>query len=104
MASVIVIARVRPRAESRAELLGLLDEVQAASRLDDGCEQYGYHAELTDPDSLVAVEEWRDMPALQAHLRQPHVGRLVAALPALVTEPPSIVVHQIASSGNLPLP
>ena len=70
---VIVIARFRPRPERRDEFVALLEEVQAASRRDDGCLHYGYYTEITDPLSFIAVEEWRDQEALAAHLRQPHV-------------------------------
>ena len=36
------------------------EEVQAASRRDDGCLHYGYYSEISDPLSFIAVEEWRD--------------------------------------------
>jgi quinol monooxygenase YgiN len=101
---IIVIARVRLRADRRDDALALLREVQDASRADDGCLSYGYHTEIADPDSLVAVEEWQDSAALEAHLRQPHVGRLIGALADFVAEPPRIVAHEVASSGPLPLP
>ena len=80
---VIVIARFRPRPDRRDDLVALLEEVQAASRRDDGFLHYGYYTEITDPLSFIAVEEWRDNEALAAHLRQPHVARLIAALPEL---------------------
>ncbi len=99
MPVVIVIARVRPRPDMRAELTALLEEVQEASRRDDGCVNYGYYAEITDPDSLIAVEEWRDIAALEAHLRQPHVLRLVEALPGMIAEPPTIVAHEVVASS-----
>ena len=67
--------------------MALLEEVQAASRRDDGCLHYGYYTEITDPLSFIAVEEWRDEEALAAHLRQPHVARLIAALPELGETP-----------------
>jgi len=104
MAHVIVIARVRPKADSRAAFLALLEEVQEASRRDDGCVSYGYYAEITDPDGLIALEEWRDMSALEDHLRQPHVQRLVEALPGMISEPPTIVAHEVSSSNAVPLP
>lgn len=100
---VIVIARVRPKPESREDLLALLAEVEAASRTDDGCLNYGYYAGITDADDCVAVEEWRDEEALRAHLTTPHVRRLVEALPGLIDGAPSIIAHEIASSGPLPL-
>lgn len=102
MATVIVIAHVRPAPESRAEFLALLEEVQEASRQEDGCVEYGYYAGIADPDSLVAVEEWRDMPALEVHLRQPHIQKLVDALPGMIAEPPRIVAHEVSGSGQLP--
>jgi quinol monooxygenase YgiN len=101
---VIVIARVRPRPDRREELLALLREVQEASRRDDGCLNYGYYEELADPDALIAVEEWRDGDALAAHLRRPHVAKLVQALPDLVAAAPEIAAHEVARSGPLPLP
>jgi quinol monooxygenase YgiN len=101
---VIVIARVRPRRDRRREFVELLEEVQAASRGDDGCLHYGYHVEITDPDAFIAVEEWRDMAALEGHLRTPHVARLVAALPEMLEGAPEIAAHEVARSGPLPRP
>ena len=101
---VIVIARFRPRPERREDLVALLEEVQAASRGDAGCLHYGYYTEITDSLSFIAVEEWRDRDALAAHLRQPHVARLIAALPELGDEGLEIAAHEVASSGPLPLP
>lgn len=101
---VIVIARFRPHPERRDELVALLEEVQAASRRDDGCLNYGYYTEITEPLSFIAVEEWRDMDALEAHLRQPHVGKLIAGLPELGAGAPEIAAHEVATSGPLPLP
>jgi quinol monooxygenase YgiN len=75
---LIVIARFRPRPDRRDDLVALLEEVQAASRRDEGCLHYGYDTEITDPLSFIAVEEWRDDDALAA--------------------------NQVAASGPLPLP
>lgn len=100
---VIVIARFRPRPERRDDLVGLLEEVQAASRDDNGCLHYGYYTEITDPLGFIAVEEWRDRQALAAHLRQPHVARLIVALPELSDGQLDIAAHEVAASGPLPL-
>jgi quinol monooxygenase YgiN len=101
---IIVIARFRPRPERREELVALLQEVQEASRADDGCLNYGYYSEVTDSLSFIAVEEWHDQEALDAHLRQPHVARLVSGLPELGEGRPEVQVHDVASSAPMRLP
>ena len=101
---VIVIARFRPRPDKLNEFLGVLRDVQAASRGDDGCLNYGYYREVADDLAFIAVEEWCDMDALAAHLRTPHVARLIAALPEHSAEPPELATHVIADTVALPLP
>lgn len=101
---VIVIARFTPRPDRLDEFLALLQDVQEASRGDEGCLAYGYHREITDDMRFVAVEEWRDMDALRAHLTQPHVARLIAALPDHAAAPVEISAHTVASTDPLPLP
>ena len=100
---VIVIARFRPQPDRVDEFLAVLTEVQAASRADDGCLNYGYYRNITDELSFIAVEEWRDMDALAGHLRTPHVARLIAELPEHAAEPPEIAAHVIERSDQLPL-
>jgi quinol monooxygenase YgiN len=101
---VIVIARFRPRPDRLDEFLALLRDVQSASRADDGCLNYGYYREVTDDMAFVAVEEWRDMAALESHLRTPHVARLIAALPEHSADPPQLATHVVAETVPLPLP
>ena len=101
---ILVIAYFRPRPDRLDAFLAVLDDVQAASREDEGCLDYGYYRNVSDDLSFVAVEEWRDMDALEAHLRTPHVARLIAALPEHATEPPRIAAHSVERSGPLPLP
>ena len=84
--------------------MSLLRDVQETSRREDGCLSYGYYREIADEGAHVAVEEWRDMEALEDHLRTEHVARLIAALPEHVAEPPSIQAHVVTETVPLPLP
>jgi quinol monooxygenase YgiN len=101
---VIVIARFRPRPDRLDDFLAVLRDVQAASREDDGCLNYGYHREVADDLAFIAVEEWRDMDALASHLRTRHVARLIAALPEHSSEPPELKTHVVSETVPLPLP
>ena len=101
---ILVIARFRPRPDRLDEFLAVLKDVQAASRLDDGCLNYGYYSNVDDDLSFIAVEEWRDMQALEEHLRTPHVARLIAALPEHADGPPELAAHVVSDTVPLPLP
>jgi len=100
---VIVIARFEPKPDRLDEFLALLRDVQAASREDAGCLHYGYYREVADDLRFIAVEEWEDAGTLKAHLRTPHVARLIAALPEHASAPVEIAAHTVSESGPLPL-
>jgi quinol monooxygenase YgiN len=101
MASILVTARIHARPDSRDELVRLLVDVRDATLAEDGCESYGYYAAVDDPNQIVAVEEWRDQEALTAHFGTPHVARLMAEAPGLLTAAPEIVAHEVAGSRAL---
>jgi quinol monooxygenase YgiN len=101
---VIVIARFRVRPDSHDDVVALLTEVEQASRAEATCLNYAYYEAVAEPNAFVAVEEWRDMAALEEHLRTPHVAKLLAEVPKVVVEAPDIVAHEVAGSGPLPLP
>ena len=75
--------------------------MQAASRLDDGCESYGYFESIDEPNVFSAIEMWRDRERPNAHLRQPHIRKLVETLGKYVAERPRIVAHTVTESGPL---
>jgi quinol monooxygenase YgiN len=49
------------------------------SRLEDGCISHAVRIDTEEPMKLVFFEEWRDMPALQAHFTTPGIAELLAA-------------------------
>ncbi len=53
-----------------------------ASRAEDGCIEYGFAQDLTDPDVLYLVERWRDRAALDAHSASPHMAQFKRAMAA----------------------
>ncbi|MFL5846994.1 MAG: putative quinol monooxygenase [Solirubrobacteraceae bacterium] len=98
---ILVTARLAARPDARNELVRLLIEVRDATLAEEGCVNYGYYAALDDPNEIVAVEEWRDEAALQAHFGEPHVAKLMSEAPGLLAAAPEIVAHEV--SGSRPL-
>lgn len=56
----------------------------AASRAEDGCYTYTFAQDLSDPDTLIVYERWRDQDALAAHGKSAHMAefqKIMAANP-----------------------
>lgn len=85
MIVVTAFARVQPDARDSAR--EALIRAQTETVKEDGCQSYRFYAAVDDDSSFVAVENWRDLPALQAHLQTPHVAELVGALTEILVEP-----------------
>jgi quinol monooxygenase YgiN len=99
---LLVIGRVRCGAEKRDELVALLTRMQDDSRREDGCIRYGFFAAVEDPLSFVAVEEWRDREALDAHFAQQHLREFAAGMLELVSEQPEVAIHEVAGTSDFP--
>ena len=99
---IVVIGRVSCEEDRRDDLVAALEEMQDASRQEDGCIRYGFFAAVEDPLSFVAVEEWRDRAALDAHFAQPHLQSFATRMLELVSGQPEVAIHEIA--GTKPFP
>ncbi len=45
-----------------------------ASRREEGCLYYSYGADIFAPDTIIALEYWKDWAALDAHFKTPHMA------------------------------
>lgn len=85
MIVVTAFARIRP--DSREQAREAFIRAQTATLKEDGCEAYRFYAAVDDDSSFVAVENWRDVAALQAHLQTPHIAELISALTPVAAAP-----------------
>ena len=99
---VIVIGRVTCRPDQRDQLLALMTGMQERSREEEGCIRYGFFEAVGAENEFVAVEEWAAREALDRHFAQPHLQDFVRALPEAIAERPTVVLHEIASTGPFP--
>ena len=58
----------------RAPIRAALTAVVAATRAEDGCEEYGCYEDTQQSGRFVFVERWRDKAALDRHLATPHMA------------------------------
>jgi quinol monooxygenase YgiN len=99
---LLVIGRVRCEASRRDELIGLFETMQDNSRQEPGCLRYGFFQAVEDPLSFVAVEEWADRDALDAHFAQPHLHAFTRRLLETISETPEVAIHEIAHTQPFP--
>lgn len=98
----MVHAILRSKPEHRQETAEALEAMQRATNArDEGCLHYAYLQSLTDPDEFTAVEEWRDLEALQAHIASDHMAKLDATLAHMAAGKATIRVFE-AQPTELP--
>ena len=98
----LVIGRVSCEPENRDDFIAALERMQDHSRLEDGCVRYGFFEAVEDPDSFIAVEEWADREALDAHFDQDHLRAFARSLLELSSSQPEIAIHEVATTSPYP--
>lgn len=68
--------RMRFRPEHREEIAAALRELTLASREEPGCVSYVPHTVVSDPDTVLIYEQYRDPAAVDAHRATPHFQRI----------------------------
>lgn len=64
------------------DTLDAIKAMVAASRAEDGCLDYTFAQDLTDPDTLIIYERWSDQQALAAHGKSAHMAEFQKVMAA----------------------
>ena len=51
-----------------------MQKMVAATRKEDGCINYDFAVDVSDPNTLIIFERWRDQKALEAHFQSAHMA------------------------------
>jgi quinol monooxygenase YgiN len=92
---LIIIGQATSRSGRRQDLRDAVAEMARVTRSDEGCELYGFYADVTDPDVILGVEVWHDEAALDAHMAHDHTRSFIETVPELVVGTP--VLHRFHS-------
>jgi quinol monooxygenase YgiN len=69
----------------------------AATQAEDGCEQYVFSRDVTDPNRLLISELWRDGEALAAHGKTPHMAEFNKVLGSATIKKISVKAYEVAN-------
>ena len=87
---LIVIGEAEAAPGRLDQMLEAVTVMARATANDDGCELYGFYADVTRPEVILGVEVWRDQDALDAHMGHEHTQHFLQAVPGLVAGTPAM--------------
>jgi quinol monooxygenase YgiN len=77
-------------------LAGDMAKQMAATQAEDGCEQYIFSRDVTDPNRLLISELWRDGEALAAHGKAAHMAEFNKAIGSATIKAISVKAYDVA--------
>ncbi len=89
---IYVIATLTVKSDARAELIAAAKTCIAETRKEPGNIAYDLHESVTDPTSLVFVEQWEDAEALELHRKADHMKAFGRVAINCLAAPPKIEV------------
>ena len=95
---LIVVGSAQARASHREDLASAARDMAAATRGDDGCQAYGFYADLADENTILSLEIWRDQEALDAHMAHPHTQQFLTRAAGLIDGTPAMAFHEVRNS------
>jgi quinol monooxygenase YgiN len=96
MSDVIhVVVKLQARADKAETLRKALEALVEPTRKEKGCRRYQLLQDRQNPLVLTFLEEWETQADLDTHLALPHLQKLFAQLPELLTAPPEISLNKL---------
>lgn len=97
---VTVIARARARPGQEAALEKELRALIGPTHSEEGCLKYALHRGAQDRRSFLIVERWASKEAFDRHMGEPHVKKLMLAVPGMLEAAPEIVAFEPLPEGR----
>ena len=74
------------------KLIDVMREPIAQTAKEDGNILYELSQSIKEPNEFVLYERWKSLDALNSHLKQPYLAKLLASLEGLLAEAPDLTV------------
>lgn len=94
---IVVMVTIELAAGDIDRLAPDMAKQMAATQAEDGCEQYIFSRDVTNPDTLLISERWRDGEALAAHGKTPHMAEFNKAIASATIKKISVKAYEVAS-------
>jgi quinol monooxygenase YgiN len=78
--------------------LAVFEPVIGPSRALDGVVSFDIARDITDPDSIIAIEVFEDPAALERQQALPEVATVMSVLPQILAGPPQTAIYHASPS------
>jgi quinol monooxygenase YgiN len=99
--TLIVAGTVRAPPQNVDAFRPQMAEMMAASQAEDGCLDYNYAEDVTEPGLIHVFERWRDQAALEAHFQTAHMAKWRAAWPSFGVSDRRLFAYEVSSERAL---
>jgi quinol monooxygenase YgiN len=99
---IVITAIVQSTAADIEAMRDALAEMESASRAEEGCHDYTFLQEVSNPDVLRINERWESMEALQAHFATPHMAKFNEAMGAHPPKSMELSINELGDALQLP--
>ncbi len=77
---IVINAAMQTDADSIDAMKEAIAKMEVASLAEDGCRDYCFSQELSNPSKMRITERWETMEALAAHFQTPHMAEFQKAM------------------------
>lgn len=91
--------KVRCKPDKTEAAMALFREIVSTSRPLGGTVHFDMGRDLTDPNSFIAFEVYKDRAALEQQEALPAVQKTMGLFEELAAAPPEVTVYEVSSSG-----
>ncbi len=95
---LLIVGTVRLPPENLDRAREAMQHMILASRMEDGCVDYGYAADILEPGLIHVKEMWRDRASLDQHFASAHIAEWRAAWPELGISDRNLVVYEVGEA------
>jgi quinol monooxygenase YgiN len=99
--TLIIAGTVRVPPENLERFRPHMQAMLAASRAEDGCQEYSYAVDVAEPGLVRVFEAWRDQAALDAHFNTPHMATWRSHWPEFGVSDRRLFAYETASERPL---
>ena len=99
---ITITAIIQSSTADIAALKDVIAEMETASQAEDGCLDYTFCQEVSNPDVLRINERWESMDALQAHFATPHMAKFNTAIGEHPPKSMDLSIHELGKPLELP--